>query len=126
MIDEQNAIYLRNRWWFLNFEDRSTLVVNSAFTGAIGLSNEERVAVKASSFFLSLIIIQVPGFLKKVFRKFFSTFFSRLESTLTSRILRGTRELDPLFGLRSSIQRAIEAFAFKRNRIISSHREMSR
>ena len=73
MIDEQNAIYLKNRWWFLKFEDRSTLVVNSAFSGAIGLSNEERVAVKASSFFLSLIIIQVPGFLKKVFRKFSST-----------------------------------------------------
>ena len=72
MIDEQNAIYLKNRWWFLKFEDKSTLVVNSAFIGAIGLSNEERVAVKARSFFLSLIIIQVPGFLKKVLRKFFS------------------------------------------------------
>ena len=51
-IDERCSIFLKNRWWFLKFENKSTLVVNAAFSGAIGLNNEQRVAIKAGLFVL--------------------------------------------------------------------------
>ena len=51
-IDERCSIVLKNRWWFLKYENKSTLVVNSAFSGAIGLKNEQRVAIKAGLFVL--------------------------------------------------------------------------
>ena len=41
---------MKNRWWFLKFENKSTLVVNATFSGAIGLNNQQRAAVKAGEY----------------------------------------------------------------------------